>query len=1848
MALQLEQLVFSVETGALDDARIKIAKLGDAVNSLNKPMQNMAVASAKTAEAIARAELAAEKARVATAKLGQENTEAAPKVNSLEKLLTKLTNTYLDMGRGFSKGEASILNQARSLGALDDQLALVEAALKNIKELNKDPFDSSLGGVRSITQEFERLTQRANLAAQGIMLTTKQLGEYSRLAAEARSKTIGEGLSLSSPEGQARMNQLLQEAQTDYLKTAASVNQLTEQERQRLAVLKEQEKAQRLANSASIERAKLQNDLILREQKLAFVNKELAAGLTTASANALFKYQKDLEAVGETADNVAKRTTAFRAALVEKQGFSPIKRIADDAAEARKQVDHLARALGPQITDIFVGLATGQSPMMVLLQQGGQLRDQFALAGVEGTKMGNALVTSAKYMITSIKDVSLAVGTLLGTAIINLGATAGTVLTKMTGDFFIIEGASAALSKSFPGLAEHIKNLGTAMHFFTGSIAIATFIGLAIAFKQIVQEESALSRALLTTGAAMGFTKQSAIEFAQSLEGVSESKAKDFLTELAKNSVENTGNLKELTKTAVDLEKYAGISLDETAKRYAELQKNPVEALTKLAIETGRVNVKTLEQAESMKEAKNYTDLAALANQEFARAMGEVAAAAYQNMSPIEKIFASIKSEATAGWTAFKEWANTPEVLKVVEIAWRGVSGVFTILLAGVKQIITGIGAISTALEKLGSLDLSGAWDSLKDGWDKIQAIGKDAMKDAFKPLTTGTNFAPGTSAAGDTTANARAAKAFEQQKKDRESARKELESDAKKQENYYKKVLDAANNYYEKMIGGAEELTQAEIRLQQLENDSEWKNLSKERQQKLKDIWLQNAALERQYKLTQEQRKVDIAAGEARNKLISDGIKEVETIQQRVKDQEIALGLLEYENSLIGTTQSQREYLVALKKEELEYEKKLAEIKAKGYLSGQESDAIAALDREFELRKKILSASTYQKEFKEMQDVLSGAIADALFEGGKKGADSLKNYLKTTFRKYVIDVLINPIVGSIMGSFGVQGGTSGAAGSFLGNMGSSVLTNAIGGISGVASAFGTAFSNAALSTVQGWVGMSGTAAQMGTSLANAGYYAGSAAGTTASGIGASIGAYAPYALAAVVALDQLGILDRWSGDPDAFLVQQAQGTRQSYSTSTTSALGTIGFVNGRGTIMKNGRLVSEKGETEGVPVTAQNTALELIRNLDNAIASTLNESQISSISKNLSGWYKKSWSFEGKMLEDWIASRYETILRGLDGSFGKVKDYQKEGEKLSETTVRLITNLTTVYGAFETLGISTRNVSAKFSTNLVEMLGGVSNFSSAMQYFYENFYSEEERFKNQSKRLTDSFAALGLAVPKTRDEFKKLLEGALSSGNTGLSGKLIALMQPLNDFISATEEVAVSVSSIAEEYARLTQKIMTNEQIAQQRIDLEERLFEATANQAQIAAKARSEIAGYNLALYDQVISAESAKKAEEARIEELRKAEEARLEIQKQILDQRKSLEDEYFQLTASQAEIAARARSEIDASNLAIYDMIVAVKAAKAAEELRIEEFKKTEEARLEFEKQINDERLSLQQRLFEATATEAQILAKARSEISAYNIALYDQVIAAENAKKAEEARAEAERVIQDQRKSLQDRLFEATATEAQIVEKVRSEIDASNLALYDQVIAAEKAKSASQKLADSMNQLTDSLLSEVDRLRGEIRNTSSISGNVTGLSAEYLSTVLSAKSGNMQAIEKLPEYTKAIEQAVTATAVNSYDVVYARAWLASSLSGVADTINGSTASTQTVGTPIISTGAAVQTNGASLISSNASSQAELIAALITEVQGLRAEVRADVSANTKTSRILERVNQDGDTLNVTAV
>ena len=82
----------------------------------------------------------------------------------------------------------------------------------------------------------------------------------------------------------------------------------------------------------------------------------------------------------------------------------------DKMALSAKQLQAAQRQLPMQFTDIFTGLASGQRPLQVFLQQGGQLKDVFG-------GIGPALRASAGYIMGLVSPFTLAAGAAIGFAV---------------------------------------------------------------------------------------------------------------------------------------------------------------------------------------------------------------------------------------------------------------------------------------------------------------------------------------------------------------------------------------------------------------------------------------------------------------------------------------------------------------------------------------------------------------------------------------------------------------------------------------------------------------------------------------------------------------------------------------------------------------------------------------------------------------------------------------------------------------------------------------------------------------------------------------------------------------------------------------------------------------------------------------------------------------------------------------------------------------------------------------------------------------------------------------------------------------------------------------------------------------------------------------------------------------------------------------------------------------------------------------------------------------------------------------------------------------------------------------
>jgi len=122
----------------------------------------------------------------------------------------------------------------------------------------------------------------------------------------------------------------------------------------------------------------------------------------------------------------------------------------------------------------------------------------------------------------------------------------------------------------------------------------------------------------------------------------------------------------------------------------------------------------------------------------------------------------------------------------------------------------------------------------------------------------------------------------------------------------------------------------------------------------------------------------------------------------------------------------------------------------------------------------------------------------------------------------------------------------------------------------------------------------------------------------------------------------------------------------------------------------------------------------------------------------------------------------FENITTTTTGMRYVASEYAREGEKAIDTLTRLATSLSGVNAVFDALGYSLIEASLKggdLASKIVDAFGGLEAFGTATSAYFEQYYSDAEKLKVQQKALAKSFESLGLSAPKTRDEFRKLVE---------------------------------------------------------------------------------------------------------------------------------------------------------------------------------------------------------------------------------------------------------------------------------------------------------------------------------------------------------------------------------------------------------------------------------------------------------------------------------------------------------
>lgn len=669
--MELQSLVFNVETQKLKDAKDAIDALAKSMGNLNAAQQDEA-ASAIKAEKVKQAQLdtakkelqlkqAEEKASKTKTKAVEEETEATKKnVSVLER-----QQTILDyMTQGFSKGQSSVLAYAKASGALGDELKQLESVLQVQRKLmGSDPFDKSMSGLIALKNQYGEIREAIRQYNSDMDLTRNQTRELARDKERIIEKMKLEGSSFTDIKNAIRdYNQI-------YTEQASKVNALIKVEKDRERSARDTANAIRNVQAA--------------EERLfattAHLNDGLSqnATLNERAALALGSYERNLRIAGITGEQAAQKLQKFKAAqeLVAQ-------------AEAKRMQNYVARGVGVQMGDVAVSLASGMNPFLVMIQQGDQLRGLIQQAGTDTLQLRTIMNDAAGQIARSFKDVGIAVGTFISGAITSGGKAVYNGLTQPFIKLFDIAKAGFDyLGKNKvniipvdfgPNITEGQLKLNkfndSLREFGVATKATATVVGsfaaviagtLAVAMYQSSKANDALLIGLTTTGASLGMSAKEVAGFAEANNQYSTSanELKKAIAGLASEGFKNKEVLKEITDAAQYFAHVTGQSLDDVLKGYAKLGKDPVKELTELGKASGYVTAETILLVDQLIEAGKTSEATEVAIKALAKAQVDMANDIDVALSPMGQLYLDIKQQASEAWGAVTEFANSDVVV---------------------------------------------------------------------------------------------------------------------------------------------------------------------------------------------------------------------------------------------------------------------------------------------------------------------------------------------------------------------------------------------------------------------------------------------------------------------------------------------------------------------------------------------------------------------------------------------------------------------------------------------------------------------------------------------------------------------------------------------------------------------------------------------------------------------------------------------------------------------------------------------------------------------------------------------------------------------------------------------------------------------------------------------------------------------------------------------------------------------------------------------------------------------------------------------------------------------------------
>lgn len=1546
--MQLDDLVFKVNTTDIERANKLMQELGASIQTLDKKIadtsnkQSLVEArQARAAKDTARARLenakavdvetkaeerkqkTIDKTTVAQEKAVQADKKKAEQVDRVTAALQKQNDINDYLLQGFSRGEAQRLAQLKSLGAVNEQLKEYAELLNIPRKLVSDPFDNSASGASKASKELTLLKDVYRMTTAEIDITAKQMRELTKDKLRSIEVAKAEGKSIFSVREEIR------NANAAYIETATSINKYAQVEK--------------AANQARKDSASATRALAQEDERMAAALNTVNASMSRANTDSLVKYESNLRRVGLSQEAFTAKLAAYKNQLQQVQ-----------AQEEKRSQQHLARALSPQLTDIAVSLYSGQAPLTVLLQQGGQIADLFRLSGVEAQNFGKAMKDAFSSMIPVIATVATGMAQFAKAIVVDAAGAVVKLATDMTGLGVVTDMTVNKLNtmgKVGETLASILVRLTAlvAGALTVGIVAAgAAVVGLALGFKQAMDRQDELARAMALGGATMGVTHGQAIALAGSMEGVgvSTGKAITVISEMAKSSTFLTEDIVKVTKAAVELEKYGGVAIEGTVKNFEKMREKPVEALLELQKQTGRVSEEAIKSASEFMKQGEAARAAGVAMDEYARVTDGTVAKMKDNLSGFAKVVISIGSSIKnffsnafqSLWYATDPSQQLAELEKNVDqLRKRTINGnaiddrnlrIAEKALADYRikvnketeeaklaQTKATNAAVESELLKLDK-KLEDSADKRNNKTKTLSQYTEDYIKKKREDIAVSAMANAEDVKFSDAQIKALTEQAAAEYKKlqgkkkvsaEQKQATKDLEvytdllNVADGLSTKYNNTLEAlqrqrANGVIseEAYVAAVEKLIQMQpfaikqaedlAKAQELEaklldrvngKGADYTKTLKQIEEASKfmlngqlyfspeDIQKMKENLE---KLTPEYKKQQKAiedAQKAYNKYADDVQKSLDNTQvenSKLDDRVALLGLTANEQEKLSKQQDINNKLLAV---DLKMRREILKIQADQKLAAdpiaqlaaiKEVEYAAAEERKMLNRQvAIQAAEDLDKEYRKIKEGLSDSIVTALFEGGKEGAKKLRNVVINALRDpvtVVVNALVNVVgagasdlLSSLIGG-GSSGGSVGSAASAIMN-GFNVASGA-----GKTLLNSTWFQNLGNEAIKEMLGQFG-AGLMNTSSWSAASQSFQAGGAQMAGVivGSVMNGFAGYNLSRAISGGYsagswvntvAGIASMIPGiGPIAGLVggvvNRLFGRKLKDTGIEGEFGGETGFEGNSYQFYKGGAFRSNKTRRQKLDEATRSGFADQFTVLKGSIGAMGEALGLGSdLLKDFT--YKFKVSLKGLSEED-AAKKIEEEFNKMAEAMGGVvlvsTEYTREGETQLQALTRLSTSLVGVNAMLDTLGIKMYETSlagADMASSLVDLFGDLETMQAAVTSYYDAYYSEEEKKATLTRQLTAQFKEQNLELPKSREEYRKLVESLDLTTEEGrkMYAFLITLSPTFAMIADSTEDLVAKAKALAEE-------------IQSKQFDLDNELLRAQGNEQEAVNRERA-----------------------------------------------------------------------------------------------------------------------------------------------------------------------------------------------------------------------------------------------------------------------------------------------------------------------------------------------------------------------------------------------------------------------